>query len=146
MQWNRITLALLTVTAASFFLLACASDSSDDDKEETVDIVGLWTLEPTDTCQNETLEFEDDLAFESISEDEVITGSYEFDETVKAGKRHSLTVNAETDNGGTDCLGDSEDNSGDSFIVYLDFRDGDDTMDAYAELSGGDAHATYVRE
>ena len=76
-------------------------------EQSTESIVATWFYEYPNACL-ETLEFNADGSFEVHSAEAYIAGTYEFDNTVDSGERHSLVLNFEQQNQEYDCENSNE--------------------------------------
>ena len=91
-------------------------------EQRTESIVATWFYEYPNACL-ETLEFNADGSFEVHSAEAYIAGTYEFDNTVDSGERHSLVLNFEQQNQEYDCENSNEYVVGTSVELFADFPD-----------------------
>lgn len=78
----------------------------------TVSLVGTWSYtDPATMCETRVV-LNADGTLRATSLDEVLTGTYTLDQAVNSAGRRALTVVVNSDNGGSDCDGDSSDDTG----------------------------------
>tara|TARA_R110002073_G_scaffold75945_1_gene185036 strand:+ start:3065 stop:6316 length:3252 start_codon:yes stop_codon:yes gene_type:complete len=121
-----------------FALSACGGSggSGETGGNVTQSIVGGWGfLYQPGSCP-EAYHFRDNGDMEINSGDEIIIGTYTFQEVVAGNQRHELTINLLTDNGGADCLGDSANDAGSTGTVYIAF-DSATRISWYSDREGG---------
>jgi hypothetical protein len=119
------------------FTSGCGSSGNDTGSSITNSIVGSWSfIYPSSGCE-ESYTFNSNGTWSESALDEIQMGTYTFDETVNAGERHSLSIVITSDNGLSDCEGDSSNDTGVSGTVYASFKNSDATMEWYLNLTGG---------
>ncbi len=122
--------------AALFALSACGGDSGDNQNNVTHSIVGGWGyVYQQNSCQ-EAFHFRENGSMEINSSDEIVSGSFTFEEVVSGNQRHALTINLLADNGGFDCLGNSENDAGSTGTFYIEF-DSPTQISWYEDNEGG---------
>ena len=89
---------------------------------ERKELSGTWFHYYEETQCMETYIFGTDGSFEILSNEEHITGVYEFQEEVNAGERHSLVMNISDQTFGLDCENASERVFGLSLKTFADFQ------------------------
>ncbi|KZY47207.1 hypothetical protein A3732_25845, partial [Oleiphilus sp. HI0050] len=125
-------------------LNGCGESSSEDRSELiTESIVGSWGFTYEGNNCREAYHFRENGSIEINSGDEIIIGTYVFDETVASDERHELTISLLSDNGEPDCLGNREDDSGARGVMYIKF-DGSSQILWYSQQRGGTAINTMV--
>jgi hypothetical protein len=88
---------------------------------QTLSIIGSWRYEyPTNRCV-EIYEFATDGTFVIKSAEEVISGTYSFQDTVPMGDRHSLTISITADNQLPDCEGKTKNHAGSINDFFVEF-------------------------
>lgn len=113
-----------------------AGGSAPPPTQVTNNIVAMWTFVYPNQCV-ETYEFDANGNFEINSADSFIAGRYQFDSTVNAGSRHSLTLTIEQQNLENDCENSYEDVVGGVLDVFASFSG--NNMQWFENETGGTA-------
>ena len=122
---------------------SCAKNEDETESTTTNSIIGTWNYVDNSSCTDSTV-FRSDLSFTITSNEEILTGTYTYDETVKKGERHKLVFTFATDNLKTDCLGSTEDDTGSVMTFFLEFNN--NTFSIYQNSSGGDNLLTFTKQ
>jgi len=107
---------------AIFAVSACSSESEKSTGPmQTRSIVGSWQyVYPESRCE-ELYEFAADNTFTIRSADEIVSGSYSFQDTVPQGNRHTLSLNITADNQLIDCEGKTKNYAGSVSEFFIEF-------------------------
>jgi len=113
---------------------------------EKYSIIGTWqyTYSGSEQCV-ETFQFNDDGTFEENSLDEVVKGSYTFEDTAVTGERHLLSMTFTSDNGMPDCKGSSEDDTGLKVTLYSNFTS-ETVIEWFEESKGGSSIVVLIKQ
>ena len=105
----------------------------------TNSIVGTWYI--TTTCGSASWVFNSDGTFTYTNQAAVESGTYTFETTVSTGSRHTTGITITSDNGGADCVGDTDTLLGGPTqgTVYSQFHGGGNILAFYQVSAGGTA-------
>jgi hypothetical protein len=141
---NNTTVSDFTVSGTGNTIFVPASSGitfSDTGVDNTLitttanSIVGTWKYTyPASQCV-ETYEFNANGTVNVTSLDEVVVGTYTFEDRVITDDRHLLSITFTSDNGLPDCNGLSEDNTGLNITSYINFTSA--VVEWFNESSGG---------
>ncbi|MAT92856.1 MAG: hypothetical protein CME59_09660 [Halioglobus sp.] len=110
----------------------------------THSIIGTWEhVYPATQC-TESNQFTQNGEFAGQALDEVISGSYTFEETVPRGERHELAILVLEDNEQADCFGRNTNSVGRSVTVFVSFNS-PDSIEFYSGKTGGELIIDFVR-
>ncbi len=98
---------------------ACGGGEKPAIPSQTRSIIGSWQYVYLTSRCPEIYEFADDGTFVIKSAEEIVSGTYSFQDTVPQGNRHSLTININEDNQLPDCEGNAKKQAGsvNEFVV-----------------------------
>ncbi|MCB1706824.1 MAG: hypothetical protein KDI17_18330 [Halioglobus sp.] len=135
-----ILLCFLTLTACG------GGGGSGGGSGETVtrSIVGGWGFIYLESTCREAYHFRNDDSMEINSGDEIVSGTYTFQDTITGTDRHKMVINLLADNLGADCLGDNGDDSMSAGTVYIQF-DTPTQISWYSDSTGGEPLITMAR-
>lgn len=139
----EIALSLLCLTLLS----SCGGGSNGDSQQTTVtnSILGEWHyIHPSSQCL-EVNTFRDNGDFLGTALDEVYSGFYSFDDTVREGKRHKLKITLTEDNEQTDCKGRMTNGAGITRTVYAKFIS-EDKVIFFSKADGGTLIILFQRQ
>lgn len=105
------------ILSLSLLLTACGGGDSDNNQSP---IVGSWSRTIEGTGCIVTINFDEKNGLYQTSLDEVLTGTYSISDESN-NDLYSLSMNVSTDNGLSDCNGESFDDTGEIMTVYVNF-------------------------
>ena len=117
-----------TLTDIDLTRKANEKQGTSTEKNESVSIVGTWTISVADTSCSETTEYHPDRTLTITGNQEIIKGEYIFYGTLYDDTRYKLTLSFTYDNGLPDCSGDTVDETDNVTDWYVEFFDDGKTM------------------
>ncbi len=111
----------------------------------TNNIQGRWLLAIPDTGCTETYQFNSDLTWELTSNEQVTTGTYQFQTQVNEKDKHSLIINIISQSPYPDCQGSTEVITEVSAQLFVSFPEAHE-MSWFATKEGSELLGNFVRE
>ncbi len=127
---------LFLITLVVLPIFGCGGDSGSGSSTKD-SILGKWSyINSTSSCK-ESYTFNSDGTWSGVSLNEISSGTYTFDSTANSGEKHSLLIIVTSDNGLSDCDGNSTDDTGLTGNLYTLFSNNNTTMEWYLSLTSG---------